>query len=144
MKNLELYKEIDLIQKCIERREKSSFILKILTIVVFVCFISSLGHELIRGDSNIISSMLTPFISLWFLDALLLKSKKKYCEMYIWVLENRKKDNLEYQYELNTSRFNKQVGGIIKNMFSKKLFFFYVFQIIIICVLLSSLDNMIY
>ncbi|MDB4497739.1 hypothetical protein N9251_00185 [Gammaproteobacteria bacterium] len=142
MKNLELYKEIDLIQKCIERREKSSFILRILSIVAFVSFILSLGNEIIRNDSEVIIFMLTPFIPLWFLDGLLLKSKKKYCEMYKWVLENRKKDNLEYQYDLNSSRFNKQVGGVLRNMFVLKLFLFYAFQIFQIFILSVSLDSM--
>ena len=45
--------------------------------------------------------------------------------MYEWVLEQRKAGKIEFQYDLNPQRFDKQEDSLFKIMFSKTLRVFY-------------------
>lgn len=55
-----------------------------------------------------------------------------YRKMYTWVLKKRGMGDREKQYDLNPHRFDDEVEGIWKVMFSKTLFPFYGIVIVII------------
>ena len=118
-----LHKEIDLIQGCINRMANNSFLLKgwLISIVAVVLALSEkFPNLLLLGIILII-----PLLSFWYLDAFFLRAEKMYREMYKWVLENRRLKNKEFEYDLNTKRFENKVDSLLKIMFSKTLRTFY-------------------
>lgn len=121
--NEELHKEIDLIQNCINRMAGNSFLLKG-WLVSIVAVIVALSPE----DSNefvVVFTILMATLSFWYLDAFFLRTEKLYRKMYVWVLENRKQGNRDFQYDLDPQRFNGEVDGLLKIMFTKTLKWFY-------------------
>jgi len=123
MDNNELHKEIDLIQSCITRMANNSFLLKgwLISIIAVVLALSES-----TVDPLLLSTILIiPVISFWYLDAFFLRTERMYRQMYIWVLEKRKKDDIELQYDLSPKRFEKSVDSICKTMVSVTLRWFY-------------------
>ena len=131
-----LYKEIDLIQGVIARMANNSFLLKgwLVSLIVVVL---ALTKDTIMDVQSIyfVVILLLPVIVFWYLDAFFLHKEKCYRKLYDWVIENRKNaDN--YLFDLNYTRFEKQVGGIFRIMFSKTLFVFYGLFFIILLLLI--------
>lgn len=124
----ELHKEIDLIQNCINRMSNNSFLLKgwLITIIAAVVTLS-------QSDLNIVVFFVLIFATLifWGLDAFFLRTEKKYRKMYEWMLEKRRQNSRELQYDLNPKRFEGQVDSIFKIMLSPTLVGFY------FCILLA-------
>lgn len=130
----ELHKEIDLIQNCINRMSNNSFLLKgwLITIIAAVVTLS-------QKDLNIVVFFVLFFSTLifWGLDAFFLRTEKEYREMYEWMLEKRRQNSRELQYDLNPKRFDSQVGSIFCIMRSPVLAGFYLY--ILITVILVTL-----
>lgn len=131
----ELHKEIDLIQNCINRMANNSFLLKGWLVSVIAVIVALSPEEL--NKFIVVVTVIMVSASFWYLDAFFLRIEKLYRKLYEWVLENRKQGKRDYQYDLNPHRFDMQVEGIIKVMFSKTLRWFYgvIFFLILIVIL---------
>lgn len=123
MNNEELFKEIDLIQSCINRMASNSFIIKGWALGVFA------GVTAITKGGNLddiillICTTLVPFCSFWILDAFFLQTERKYRLMYSDRLSKRKNDDITQLYELDPNVY--KTNSIIKIMFSSTLRVFY-------------------
>ncbi len=120
---VELHKEIDLIQSCINRMAGNSFLLKGWLVSV-IAIIMTIGKD---GTSKavIITTAAIVTFSFWYLDAIFLRNERLYRAMYKWVLEKRAKGDRELQYDLDPRRFNGEVDSVGKIMRSNTLKFFY-------------------
>jgi len=120
-----LHKEIDLIQAVISRMANNSFLLKG-WLVSLVAIIIAMTKDSIVSDESIYFGiiMLLLVTAFWYLDAFFLHKERCYRKLYDWVIENRKNTD-DYLYNLNYTRFEKQVSGTWRVMFSKTLFVFY-------------------
>ena len=123
MDNNNLHKEIDLIQNCISRMARNSFMLKGWAISLLAVVITLTADRL--DPLFLFCSIFVPVLCFWYLDAFFLRAEKMYRKMYEWVLTARKEENLEYQYDLNPNRFKDKVESQCRVMFSKTLRVFY-------------------
>lgn len=123
MDNNNLHKEIDLIQNCISRMARNSFMLKGWAISLLAVVIALTADRL--NPLFLFCSVFIPLLCFWFLDAFFLRTEKMYRKMYEWVLKERKEDNLDFQYDLEPKRFKKDVKSQICTMFSTTLSVFY-------------------
>lgn len=141
MDNNNLHKEIDLIQNCISRMAKNSFMLKGWTISLLAVVLALTADRL--NPLFLFCSVFIPLLCFWYLDAFFLRTEKMYRKMYEWVLKERKEGRIDFQYDLGPSRFKSQVETHCRVMFSKTLGVFYgipsvvVFLVIIyqVCIL---------
>jgi hypothetical protein len=101
----ELFKEIDLIQACINRMSHNSFLIKGWALTLFAGVTALLGKQLLTAPWLILCVILLPFVGFWYIDAFFLTTEKRYRKLYQWVLENRAKDITDFQYSLDPSRF---------------------------------------
>ncbi len=131
MDQSELFKEIDLIQNCIERMTRNSFLIKGWSLTIFVTSSALLRKDVIDNTWLLFTCVIIPYFCFWQLDAFFLNTEKKYRQMYEWVLKNRKQGNLDFQYDLNPKRFGKKTS-CVKTMFSRTQVVFYGFPIIAI------------
>jgi hypothetical protein len=113
-----IIKELTLIQDIIKRMASNSFLVKGWAITLIVATL------LFKGSRIQILIAFIPLIAFWILDAYYLRQERLYRKLYDWVIQNRK-EKLDNLFDLNTSRFNKQVPSIIKTMFSVTLLYFY-------------------
>lgn len=139
MDNQELYKEIDLIQSCINRMSKNSFMIKGWTLTIFAGVIAISNGDVINNLWLLICTVLVPYFAFWSLDAFFLHTERKYRKMYAWIIQERKKGNTEYQYDLDPSRFNETVGCMSHSFMSKTLLLFYGVPTIVIFLLIIRL-----
>lgn len=123
MNNEDLYKEIDLIQGCINRMANNSFLIKGWAIGVFAGVTAFTKGENLSNMLLLIFTTIVPFICFWILDAYYLQVEKKYRALYEDRIPKRKNNDISELYELNTSKY--KVDCIFKIMFSTTLFVFY-------------------
>lgn len=125
-RNEVLLKEIDLIQNCIQRMDKNSFLVKGWLISLFTVIIALLPEKF---DIKYLSA--AGFLStlcFWYLDGFFLKMETLYRWKYEWVLKNRLICD-DYKFDLDpynknmwiehTSETTKREPPILKKMFSK-------------------------
>ncbi len=130
MNDTNLHKEIDLIQNCINRMANNSFLLKGWAISI-VAIVLTLSED--RTNSLFLfCAVFLPLLCFWYLDTFFLHTETMYRKMYEWVLAERKKDNLDSQYDLNPHRFKGDVKLFCKIMFSKTLRIFYGVPLLIV------------
>lgn len=125
MDTQELFKEIDLIQNSINRMAKYSFMIKGWALTIFAGVLVIGKVDLQDNLLLFLCAVLVPYLVFWILDATFLQTERKYRKMYAWVLKERKKGNMDYQYDLNPSRFDEVVGPLLCSLFSKTLVLFY-------------------
>lgn len=118
-----LQKEIDLIQNCINRMANNSFMLKGWSISLIAVVLALTNDRL--NALFLLCSVCIPLLCFWYLDAFFLRTERMYRKMYDWVLKERKNNNFEFKYDLNSKRFEKDVDSTFKIMFSKTLRVFY-------------------
>ena len=121
-----LLKEIDLVQNCISRMARNSFLLKGWTVsLIGAIFVFSSGN--LNAKVLFLIAALTSFVTLvfWYLDAFFLHQERLYRKLYEWLLTVRPCGNYERAYDLNASRFSSEVDNISKVMWSKTLRAFY-------------------
>ncbi len=118
-----LFKEIDIIQNCINRMSQNSFMLKgwALTIIAGTTVLT-------KGDNFtditiFVFSVIIPFTCFWLLDAFFLNTELKYRKMYKTILNKRKRSDNNGQFELEPSGY--KVENIFKTMISYTLILFY-------------------
>lgn len=120
METNDIHKEIDLIQACIKRMSRNSFWLKGWCITLLVAMMNLCYKD---ADALIVFlGFIMPICIFWGLDAFFLRTEKMYRKMYEWVLQERRKNNEEYLFDLNPSRFKNDVPSYMNVVFSKTLF----------------------
>lgn len=82
-----LYKEIDLIQSCINRMAQNSFMIKGWLIALLAVILALLPAKFDLNILCVVSFVL--IVCLWVLDAFFLKMEKLYRWKYNWVIKNR-------------------------------------------------------
>lgn len=146
-----LHKEIDLVQDVLKRMAANSFRVKAWTMAI-LGGVLALSKEIIFQTpstpvNEVASISLSIFLVLevivfWYLDGFFLRAKRRYKNLYQWLLEYRHQTD-EYLYDLNT--FTRAVNGksteikapsVIKAMLSKTLLPFYVLPFLFVAVLL--------
>lgn len=130
----EIFKEIDLIQACIERMSKNSFMLKGWALTILAGMIAVLKSEIV-SDVWLLCVVTIPFVCFWLLDAYFIQTERKYRKLYEWMIRERKIGNMEFQYDLNPQRFRNDVDKLRKTMMSKTLCLFYAIPIMSMIVL---------
>ena len=103
MDNNNLHKEIDLIQNCINRMARNSFMLKGWAISLLAVVLALTADRL--NPLFLFCSVFIPLLCFWYLDAFFLRTEKMYRKMYEWVLKERKEGRMDFQYDLEPSRF---------------------------------------
>lgn len=114
-----LHKEIDLIQSIIKRMANNSFLLKgwVLSLVAIVLAT--------KDDVLSIAASFLIIVAFWYLDAYFLRQERLYRALYSWIIKNRNEGSDEFLYDLNTTRFSKDVSNVVRTMFSHTLLTFY-------------------
>ena len=136
MNNTEiLHKEIDLIQGIINRMASNSFLLKGWIISLTAVILALTKDTIVATQISYFNAiLLLPVIVFWYLDAFFLHKERCYRKLYDWVITNRS-ETTEYAYNLNYTRFQKGVDSIFQIMFSKTLWTFYGFIVIVLLAL---------
>lgn len=120
-----LEKEIDLIQSCINRMAKNSFIVKGWAISLASVILALLPKNI---DIKLLCLIvIVATICFWYIDAFFLKTEKLYRWKYEWVIANRHKTD-KYRYDLNPYNNNmwikvkkQKAPCTIRVMFTKTL-----------------------
>ncbi len=123
MEKDELFKEIDLIQNCINRMAQNSFMLKGWALTIFAGVTAFTKGENFSNSVTLICTTIIPYVCFWILDTFFLRTEKKYRKMYEDMLTKRKVNNTEGQYELNPQTI--KVDSFLKVMFSITMVVFY-------------------
>lgn len=131
-----LHKEIDLIQNCIDRMAKNSFMLKGWSISLVAAVFALTTDRL--SPVFLFCSVFIPLCCFWYLDAFFLRTERMYRKMYEYVLRERKSGNMEYQYDLNPHRFKENVENHSCTMLSKTLAVFYGIPVLIVFIMFLS------
>ena len=129
-----LHKEIDLIQNCIDRMAKNSFMLKGWSISLVAVVLALAADRL--NPIFLLCSVAIPLFCFRYLDAFFLRIERMYRKMYEYVLGERKSGNTEYQYDLNPHRFKNDVKNCFCTMLSKTLVVFYGVPLLIVSIVL--------
>lgn len=125
MENEVIHKEIDLIQGIINRMANNSFLLKGWLVSLIAVVLALSNDSILTNNLTYLSIILIlPVIVFWYLDAFFLHKEKCFRKLYEWVIENRRNNN-DFLYSLDYSRFKDSVKCIYSIMFSKTLFPFY-------------------
>lgn len=123
MSNEELFKEIDLIQGCINRMANNSFLIKGWALGVFAGVTAFTKGENLNNIVLLLCTTVVPFICFWVLDAYFLQIERKYRAMYTERLTKRKNNDSDELFDLNPSKY--KVASILRIMFSQTLTIFY-------------------
>lgn len=123
MDNEKIFKEIDLIQGCINRMANNSFLVKGWALGVFAGVTAITKGENLNNTILFVCTTIIPFVCFWILDAFFLQTEKKYRKMYAERLEMRKNGKEDKLYELDPSHY--KVDCIFKVMWSITLRVFY-------------------
>lgn len=131
-----IHKEIDLIQNCINRMAKNSFMIKGWLVSLIAIILAIKPKEINIGYLIIILSIIT--ICFWYLDAFFLKTERTYRIIYEYVITERQNDRFENLYNLNKAKLPCEVQQryqtISNVMFSKTLITFYSIPIVIMII----------
>lgn len=93
-----MFKEIDLIQSCINRMAQNSFVVKGWTITLVAVVLALLPEKVDMWILSIIGILAT--LCFWYLDAFFLKMERLYRWKYEWVIKKRA-NSAEFYYDLN-------------------------------------------
>lgn len=121
-------KEIDLIQACINRMAKNSFVVKGWTITLVTVILTLFPQRVDIWLLCVVGIVAT--ICFWYLDAFFLRTERLYRWKYEWVIANRLNSD-EYCYDLNPNNDKmrsadkegkpKRMQRILRVMFTKTL-----------------------
>lgn len=126
-----LFKEIDLIQSCINRMASNSFEIKKWTVGIIAILAGVLKQGGNAKDIKECLLFLMVIVIFWGLDAFFLKTEKLYRKKYAWVIQNRLKEDLEHLFDLNPYAKSMMLDSganmpsLLEVMFSKTLWPFY-------------------
>lgn len=129
----ELHKEIDLIQACITRMAQNSFMIKGWFVTLYAAIFA---FTLTKVDTCLMCvALMLVNIAFWYLDAYFLRMERQYRKIYEEVLEKRKNGDIDLMYELNPRKFKVKVESTVAVMFSRTVWPFYLFPLIIVIVI---------
>lgn len=119
--NESLYKEIDLIQSCINRMAKNSFSCKGWNLTLVAGSFALVPENINKIYVCIV--ILCANLCYWWLDSFFLLQEQQYRDKYEWVIEKRLKGNRNFLYDLNpyNQKMNLKNRKQIKVAFSKTL-----------------------
>ena len=136
---VEIHKEIDLIQSCINRMAQNSFMIKGWFVSIYAVVLALMPKKV---DMQLLCiTLIVVNLLFWYLDAFYLRMRKIYRKMYEWVLSARAHNNRELMYQLNPKLYQNKIDNtesIWKVMWSQTLRLFYLVPLIIVFVVLVS------
>lgn len=135
-KDLILHKEIDLIQNCIERMSKSSFLIKGWDLSILGIMT---GFFLKNKNIGLVVMVIIINTIFWWLDAYYLREERLYRAMYNDVLTKRNNGNYLDLYSLDNKKYVSKKQGLVRAMFSKTLIIMYG-TIVVIALLIIFLN----
>ena len=134
----EMHKEIDLLQSCIDRMAKNSFMIKGWFVSIYAVILALLPEKV---DVRLLCVVLIVVnILFWYLDGVYLRDEKIYRRIYQWVVEARKQNDRELMYQLELNLYKNKIGtmdSVGKIMFSKSLFIFYAIPLAVLVVVMG-------
>ncbi len=143
----QIHKELDLIQDVIKRMADNSFKVKawMMSIFGFVVALAKAGLLSKLDTTNglpmwyVAVFLIITVVVFWYLDAFFLRTEKLYRNLYKWVVNHRPYTD-RYLYDLNTfvrevdgqtENLLEQTPGVVKVMFSKTLWPFYILPLLL-------------
>ena len=134
----EMHKEIDLLQSCIDRMAKNSFMIKGWFVSIYAVILALLPEKV---DVMLLCVVLIVVnILFWYLDGVYLRDEKIYRRIYQWVVEARKQNDRELMYQLELNLYKNKIGtmdSVRKIMLSKSLFIFYAIPLAVLLVVMG-------
>ena len=134
----EMHKEIDLLQSCIDRMAKNSFMIKGWFVSIYAVILALLPEKV---DVMLLCVVLIVVnILFWYLDGVYLRDEKIYRRIYQWVVEARKQNDRELMYQLELNLYKNKIGtmdSVGKIMLSKSLFIFYAIPLAVLLVVMG-------
>ena len=118
-----IFKEIELIQSCIERMAHNSFIVKGWALSIFAGVTAITKGENLSDIILLIFTTGIPFICFWILDTYFLQTERRFRNLYSERMVKRNSDDATGLFELDLKIVKAET--FIKVMFSKTLFIFY-------------------
>lgn len=118
-----IFKEIELIQSCIERMAHNSFIVKGWALSIFAGVTAITKGENLSDIILLIFTTGIPFICFWILDTYFLQTERRFRNLYSERMVKRNSDDGTGLFELDLKIVKAET--FIKVMFSKTLFIFY-------------------
>lgn len=136
-----LNKEIDLIQGTITRMANNSFLLKGWCISLVAVLLALTKDTILATNLEYFNlALIFPVIAFWYLDAYFLHKERCYRRLYNWTIDNRM-ISVDFFYNLDYKRFEKDEKSIFTIMFSKTLLPLY--GLILLIILILSFHNVI-
>lgn len=124
-----IHKELDLIQKCVERMSHNSFIIKGWTVLLFSgAFVFWENHP---QKSELLPVVVVSLVILWGLDAYFLQQERSFRQLYAWVIEARKNGNTDNLYNLDYKKV-KCCSCILKALFAPIMLLLYVVPLCVV------------
>lgn len=136
-----LFKEIDLVESCINRMAANSFEIKKWTVGIIAILAGLIKQDVSVNDCKITILFLMVILIFWWLDAFFLKMERLYRKKYSWLIKERIEGNMNDLFNLNP--YNKAMmldsekcmPSHICVMFSRTLCPFY-FGLAIFCIII--------
>lgn len=119
MTNEELYKEIDLIQSCINRMAKNSFSCKSWNLTLVAGVFALVPENINKWYICIV--ILCVDICFWWMDSYYVLQEQKYRDKYEWVIKKRIEGNKEFLYDLNPSNNEMNLENKKRSQFNVAL-----------------------
>lgn len=136
-----LFKEIDLIQGCINRMASNSFLIKGWTLSIFAGVTAITKGENLNDVALLICTTLVPFVCFWILDAYFLQTERKYRKMYSDRLEKRKNEDYSNLYDLNPNNYKVECLFRVMWSISLQLFYGIPFLLCVVYILAESFSS---
>ncbi|MCI8583587.1 MAG: hypothetical protein HFH13_10710 [Dorea sp.] len=118
-----IYKEIDLIQSCINRMAKNSFSCKSWNLTLVAGVFALVAEKINTWYICIIIMCID--LCFWWLDAYFLLLEQKYRDKYEWIIQKRLEGSDEFLYDLNPDNIEMNIEdknrSYYKAAFSKTL-----------------------
>ena len=134
----ERFKEIDLIQSCIERMARNSFYVKGWALTIFTGSTIFLKGENLTSSPLMLLATIIPFVSFWLLDSFYLYTERQYRKLYDKVITERQNGNMLNLFSLNIGQF--EFSNWIKTVFSITLICFYMIPLLAtICIIIYNI-----
>lgn len=115
MSNEELYKEIDLIQSCIDRMAKNSFSCKSWNLTLVAGAFALVPENINKWYIYVV--ILCVDICFWWMDSYYVLQEQKYRDKYEWVIKKRIEGNKDFLYDLDPSNNAMNLGNKERNQF---------------------------
>lgn len=120
--NEDLYKEIDLIQACIDRMAKNSFMCKGWMVSLLSIILVFSSKSSIHNTTALLITLLAVDLVFWWMDTFYLYMENLYRKKYEWIIKKRIEGNREYLFDLNPYNQNMWLSTS-KKVNKKKIMF---------------------